>query len=197
VHRADATVDPESHLLVRGGDLDDVDGEPGLGEPTSLEREIQRCVGRAGEDGDPEGLRGHGSLHRLSKPRAAVIHHGLSSDVCICRLLCSISKVSSARRSAGGGAERGAQPRDDRPADGDRDERAREARPEGDRPQRRERSQLDRHHRHRHGDRGVVIGDQERKRVEDATQERPEPGDGAADDRVAASGQVAGVRQAL
>jgi hypothetical protein len=87
MHRADATVDPQPHLLIRRAHLDDLHIEPGLDEPTSLERAIQRRVRRAAEHGDPQGPPRHGSLHRLGKPRTAATHHGPSSNICIRRPL--------------------------------------------------------------------------------------------------------------
>jgi hypothetical protein len=47
----------------------------------------------------------------------------------------------------------------------------------------------------RDGDRDLVVGDQKRQGVEDPAEERAAAGDRAADERIAPSGQIAGVRQ--
>src|SRR5207248_265820 len=49
----------------------------------------------------------------------------------------------------------------------------------------------------REDDRGAIVRDKERQGVEDAAQEGADAGDRAADERVAAAGELAGVGEAL
>src|SRR6185503_18779925 len=99
--------------------------------------------------------------------------------------------------SSGCSSERRADADDDHATQRDRGERLQERRLEETPANRRQRNELERDHHDRKDQRHAVLGDQERKRVEDAAEESAAAGDSTADERIAATGQLAGIREPL
>src|ERR1022692_856207 len=113
------------------------------------------------------------------------------------RCLASGRPVSVTWPGSAEGAQGGTDGDDDRPAEGDGEERAHEAGAEETPADPGQRQELQGDHDHRDGERGAVLRDEERQRVQDPAQERAAAGDRSAQVRAAAAGQVAGVGQAF
>src|SRR5439155_7320964 len=113
------------------------------------------------------------------------------------RITASRKRNSGEASPSAGRPQRGAEAGDDRSAERDRGERVQEACLEESPAQPRERQQLEGDDDDGGYERGAVLRDQERQRVEDPAEEGAEAGDRAAQVRVAAPGQVASVREAL
>src|SRR6516165_2882778 len=88
--------------------------------------------------------------------------------------------ASAASLLSVGGSQGGADGDDDGAPDRYGNKRAEEAGAEESPADTGERHQLERHRRERDQHRGVVLGDEERQRVQDAAEERAEAGDRAA-----------------
>src|SRR6516164_201815 len=174
--------------------------------PTTPDAPVSRTV-RRGAPGARPTMRGPVSLTTdMASPDQDVGWHVLPAERLVCLSRATRARVDTQRHASeswrsylpdpaatAADGQGGVDGDDDGAPDRYGNKRAEEAGAEESPADTGERHQLERHRRERDQHRGVVLGDEERQRVQDAAEERAEAGDRAARVRAAAAGQVAGV----